>query len=386
MQVMTIGAAKVIFFALERVLPRREQPEASGLEVSPSGLELQTTFYKRSVARVPWYGLLAVLFMLVPPPDLRAQPRPPQEQSSEQKKNAAVQAATPPDSVTVPDGTPLTLELEKDLTSATAKVGDTVVFKTPYRVRIDGLVVVPKGTAVSGTVVHVSHARRPSRNGQVTVTVNKLILQGGELATFRPRRSVSKGTEHLAADVGPDGTELGLRGLLWRAALDPLDGAIVLPIVLGMKGEERVYSSGAQVTVYFNGPLNLGRDALMNLQPPSNEGVAQVFFMNQFGDKKVKLFCGQKLVSDLFLHPLRLELKPGTYSFSTGEAKKHEVQLEVREDHQYWIDRDLGGLFVKDFQERRKKIKKLENAAWGGIEVYFDSLSAEDSCPQAAQP
>jgi hypothetical protein len=75
---------------------------------------------------------------------LTAIPRPPQDQGLAQK-DAHVQATLPPpDSITVPDGTPLTLNLENEVSSATAKVGDTVAFTTAHSARIDRMVIVPK--------------------------------------------------------------------------------------------------------------------------------------------------------------------------------------------------------------------------------------------------
>src|SRR5712691_3169738 len=93
--------------------------------------------------RFYWCGVLALLFMFLPPPDLSAEPPPP-GQSGTQEKDAPQQApATPTDSMTVPDGTPLTLQLVSAVSSETAKVGDTVEFITPYPLRINGLVVLP---------------------------------------------------------------------------------------------------------------------------------------------------------------------------------------------------------------------------------------------------
>jgi hypothetical protein len=113
-----------------------------------------------------------------------------------------------------------------ELSSGTAKVGDTVKLTIPYQLRIDGLVVVPKGTALSGTVVQVSHPHRPSKNGQVRMTVGKLVLPSGEIAALRPSKSTSGKPGTMAAR--PEPGDLGLANWL-LAPLDPI-AAIVLPL------------------------------------------------------------------------------------------------------------------------------------------------------------
>jgi hypothetical protein len=224
----------------------------------------------RPMGRPLALAILVVIFILVHHPDLSAQPHPPQGQGGAQK-DADVQAAVlPPDSVTVPDGTPLPLKLETGVSSATAKVGDTVEFTTRHSVEIEGLVIVPKGTALSGTVVQVSHPRRLLRNGQVKLAVDKLVLPTGELATLHPRRSGAKKSAIKMKGIKIKGVEgdLNLKWLPLYALLDPLDTAIVLPLIPAAKGEEQVYEEGAEVTVYFRGPLNLDRGALLKLPPP----------------------------------------------------------------------------------------------------------------------
>jgi hypothetical protein len=373
-QITIIAAATLVFLILKRELPRREQPE-------PAGSYVRTTFPKGlQVAIVLLAGV--VLFVFLDPPNLGAQPRPSQGQNAAQKKDAAVQAATPPDVVTVPDGTPLALELVESFSSSTAKVGDTVKFTTPYPARVNGLVVVPTGTAVSGSVAQVSHARRGARNGQVKVAIEKLILPSGELVTLRLRKSGSRKPQRMV----DKGHQIGLRGLLWRAPFDPLTAVIAMPIAMAAKGDDLVYSAGTRVTVYFDGPLNLNRGALVKLQSPTYKGPAQVFFRyHQWGDGTyIELYCGQKLVES-HLTTLRLELNPGTYSFSTDKKEKHAVRIEVQENHQYWIEREHGGLFVKDSQERLNKMEEIESDP-SVRKSDFTPPSTEDSCPQVAQP
>lgn len=358
----------------------------------------------------PRFGALALLFLHLASLDLRAQPQPTPGQSGSQKVDAPAQAAaTPSDTITVPDGTPLTLQLVSELSSATAKVGDTVQFTTPYPFRINGLVVVPKGTTVSGTVVQVSRPHRPKKNGQVSVTVEKLVLPNGEIAALRLVKSASGKPGSMAMQQKSDGL-----GLLWLAA--PIVPAAWIGVAISpfVKGDERVYPAGTRSLVYFNGPLNLDRAALLMVQPPPYKGPAQVFFDDTSGrlhDNSLFLFCGEVRVGPLSV-PLRLVLNAGTYSFTArldlsdldfsrnankkwkeriakeeleSKLKAVPVQFEVLADHQYWIVRDRRGLFVKDPLQHQTEFDIAQNdLPW--TDKDFTTSPPQDSCPRVARP
>src|SRR5919201_1654890 len=97
--------------------------------------------------------LLALVLMLLSAAGVSSQPHSPSEQSDTREKDAPQQAATPTDSITIPDGTPLTLKLVSELSSATAKVGDAV-HCVALPLRINGLVVVPAGRSPSALELH----------------------------------------------------------------------------------------------------------------------------------------------------------------------------------------------------------------------------------------
>ena len=342
----TISGTTRIFLLLGRVHTARNHSEAPERH-------FRAAFQKNwQIAVVLLVGIVVLLLHSL---DLRAQPRAPQGQSGAQKKeDPTIQAATPPDVVVVPDGTPLTLKLEKDFSSATAKVGDKVEFTTPYPARINGLVFVPKGMAVSGVVVGVSHRRRGARDGEVNITIGKLSLPSGETATLRQvLKSESAGKKIGTAAVMTPAMALSLPFVAW-----------MLPAMLFSKGDERLYPAGTWTTVYFNGPLNLNRAALTNLEPPPYQGPPQIFIKSRKrSGYNVMLFSDQEFVGELS-KPVRLELKPGTYSLSTSKAKEHAVQFEAHEDQQYWVEREHGELFVMDPKDHRDEIEEFETAPW----------------------
>jgi hypothetical protein len=256
------------------------------------------------------------------------------------------------DVIIVPDGTPLTLRLEQDVSSANAKVGDTVTLTVPYPARLNGLVFVPKGTPVSAAVVKVTPAHRPSRDGEVVIKIGDLTLPTGETVTLRQALK----PQSAAGKAGDDVSKVA------PLVVNPIAGIGYLESVWFFKGDEKVFRAGSWTKAYINGPLELKRDALTRLQPPPYKGAAQVFFKNRKGPA-VNLYVGDEYIAGLF-EPVWLKLKPGTYSFHTIKAKEDALQFEVQEDHQYWIERENGRLAVKNTEEHRDEIEELAEATW----------------------
>ncbi len=262
----------------------------------------------------------------------------------------AAQSAAPPSSIILPDGTSLTLKLVSELSSATAKVGDAVEFVTAYPVREEGFVVIPKGAAVSGTVLKVSHGHRPARNGEVKVKVEKLLLTDGRTAALRLSKSGSAGGKQILQDSHES-------GWIWLAApLDPLTAGLVAAMAPFFKGQDVAYPKGMRALVYFDGSVAFDRDAVSASQPAPYKGQPQVFVSdadNSYHDPGAVLFCDDVLID--FSKPLRLELKAGTHAFRVGKEwdepggkadlkrQRETMQLSLVEDHQYWIERYVAG-------------------------------------------
>jgi hypothetical protein len=348
------------------------------------------------------------------PPVLRAQSLAPPGQGGTPDKDAPQQAAaTPSDSITIPVGTPLTLQLVSDLYSATATVGDTVQFIT-LPLRINGLVAVPMGTDISGTVVRVRR-HRGSQNGQVTVAFEKVDLPNGESGALRPSKARMAGRP-AESSLKPWVNDTGAALAAGTMGIGP---PVMVPLYLLTKGHEQVYPARSRTTVYFNRPLYLDRGALLKSQPPPYKGPAQVFFTDTSGrSNSDTLFCGEMRVG-LLSPPLRLELNPGTYSFTTrpdwseyyhhrkanrileekaerkldekiakaereSELNAKPVQLEVHEDHQYWIEGNRRELFVKDPSEHQAEFDIVQ-ADLRRIDMDYTSSGQQDSCPQPAK-
>ena len=102
-----------------------------------------------------------------PPPEVPAPQRVPKAQSGTGAH------------VIVPTGTRIGVVLENGISTATAKPGDSVYFRTSFPITINNKVVVPVGSYLRG---EVSDAKRPGRvkgKGELRLRLNTLIFPNG---------------------------------------------------------------------------------------------------------------------------------------------------------------------------------------------------------------
>jgi len=280
--------------------------------------------------------------------------------SQNKEANRAYEAPAPlalsVDVITVPDGKPVETKLTHDLSTATAKVGDEVRLTVAHSVMQDGLVVIPKGAALSAKITSVRHAGRASRNGRVSFWVENAALPGGETAALRPEPPPTAGQSlHHAA---------GAMGYMAVDSELPPGGGIVLlavggPLMLVWKGHEKVYYAGQTATLYLHGPLNLNREAVLRMQPPPYRGPAEVFYKDlasfvhyKAEDLDTEFYCGRKYLGDVRPYAtLQLELNPGAYWLSAGKDGRLKLRLVVEADHRYYVERNAQGLSLKYFDD-----------------------------------
>lgn len=77
---------------------------------------------------------------------------------------------TGPEFVTIPKGTKVYLTLMETVSSATAQNGQKIQLTVAKNIVIDGLVIVPKGSAATGILRHVKKAVPRKRNGNIELS------------------------------------------------------------------------------------------------------------------------------------------------------------------------------------------------------------------------
>jgi hypothetical protein len=130
----------------------------------------------------------------------RAQPNAPSPPSGQsQPTNAPANGLSK--GFVLEDGTAVTLRLGRSLSSADAQAGDRVDFEVAEEVSVNRIVVIPKDSPASGTVIAAHKKRRMGRAGKLDVTIDSVQLVDGEKATLRAVKE-SQGGSHTGIMAG----------------------------------------------------------------------------------------------------------------------------------------------------------------------------------------
>jgi hypothetical protein len=132
---------------------------------------------------------------------------------------------------TLRNGTPIHLKLGKTISSATAHVGDIVDLHVVEEVIVDGISVIPQGSAAIGLVTDAEPKKRMGHGGKLAFTINFVRLKDDEKAAIRSFQE-STGTSNSA-------------------------GAI-LPLA---SGKEVVFAQGTEFIAYVDGDMQLKKEA-----------------------------------------------------------------------------------------------------------------------------
>jgi hypothetical protein len=112
-------------------------------------------------------------------------------QSGERARAAANSTTRMP--VIIPAGTPLTVAIDEDLSSASVNQGQQVAFHLPADYSEFGHVLIASGSSVRGTVSHVARRSAGGNPGSVTVSVTSVrAVDGTRTAPRAPRKSKAR--------------------------------------------------------------------------------------------------------------------------------------------------------------------------------------------------
>jgi hypothetical protein len=129
------------------------------------------------------------------------------------------------------------------LSSADAQAGDKVEFEVAEEVSVNRIVVIPKDSPASGTVVEAHKKRRMGRAGKLDVTIDSVQLVDGEKVTLRAVKESQGGSHAGLMAGGMVATSL----IVWPAA----------PVFLLMHGKDVTIAKGTEVTAYISGDVKL---------------------------------------------------------------------------------------------------------------------------------
>ena len=173
--------------------------------------------------------LLLALTVVAAPQAARAQ-QPQQRALAPSPVAAAGVTASPVRiAVTIPEGTEFSAVTTEKLSSKTASEGDRIALRVDEDVRVDGVVVIPKGALVRGSVSDAKAAGRMGRGGKLNIRIESTTLADGQRINVRSTKAKS----------GDDATGT-------TVALTVLFG----PIGLLKKGSDAEIKEGTRITLF----------------------------------------------------------------------------------------------------------------------------------------
>lgn len=171
---------------------------------------------------------------------LSSEPQPPSEPKA--RTNAGF---------TLEDGTIVKLKLMRDLLSSKLQDKETVDFEVIEDVKVEGIVVIPRGARAEGTVIDTQAARRMGRSGRVAVRLDWTLTGDGKRIPLR------------AVGVRPNGERAE------KIINDTATTAMVLfpaaPFILMKKGKDVTIPKGTLATSFVDGDHPLDREAFVRV-------------------------------------------------------------------------------------------------------------------------
>jgi len=138
-------------------------------------------------------------------------------------------------------GTPVTLVLQENLSSADTTLGQEVVFKVVDDVIVNGYLLIAHGALAKGTITDSEAKRRMGRAGKLNVNIDYAVMTDGEHAALRAVKNTKGGGHGVAVTTGVVATAV----VFWPAA----------PLFLLMHGKDIAIPKGTQITAFVNGDI-----------------------------------------------------------------------------------------------------------------------------------
>jgi len=158
------------------------------------------------------------------------------------------------------DATPIRLRLNRTLTSADAKAGDNVDFEVLDDLKVDDVMLVPRGGTAIATITEAEHKKRMARGGKLDVNIDYVRLIDGEKVTLRAVKE-AKGGGHTGAMTG---------GMVATAIVF----FPAAPFFLFMHGKDVTIPKGTEITAYVDGEIKLDRARFVGSAPAQTVVVA----------------------------------------------------------------------------------------------------------------
>jgi hypothetical protein len=230
----------------------------------------------------PWFPICCLaLFLPLAAASGFAQAKPAQNANAPAAQNTATRVTSPQpgDTITVPAGTQVPLELTSAISSRNAYVGQPVYFQTVYPVDLHNRIIIPAGTYVEGKITEVVRPGHVHRRALLGLRFDSMVLPSGLKKEFAGTLAPAAGNGNRAesrikgpGDKGRDAETIVLSsaegagsGAVFGAiagrpgagaAAGAAGGAIYGTILtLARKGKELILPRGYNFQLEFYRPL-----------------------------------------------------------------------------------------------------------------------------------
>lgn len=206
-------------------------------------------------------------------------------------------APTPGPKITVPAGTHIPLVLHNAVSTRSARPGDPVYFETLFPIMIDGKVVIPAGSYISGEITESKRPGRVKGRGELMMKLTELILPNAYMVNLNavPSNAGSGGNEttdkegkiiadsNKGSDIGTiaktTGAGAGIGGLATQSAKGVGIGAGIgaaagLAAVLLTRGPEAELPRGSTVEAVIDRSILLDADKVQFTGPGQASALA----------------------------------------------------------------------------------------------------------------
>ena len=204
---------------------------------------------------------------------------------------------------TLMDGTPIKLRLGRTISSATEKDGNQVDFETLEEIKVNDVVIIPKGSLASGTVTEAIHKKNMGRAGRLDVNIDYVRMADGEKAAL------------TATTGGKAGGHVGaMTGAIVATTIVFFPAA---PLFLFMHGKDLTIPKGTEITAYINGDTPLTMSKFQPTGPvnsPTEASTAQVSVYSNVADSEIEIdgaFAGNT--------PATLALSAGNHKVTVSQ-------------------------------------------------------------------
>ncbi len=151
------------------------------------------------------------------------------------------------------------LRLSQTISSADAKVGQEIPFEVVEEVKVDDVVVLPKGATAIGTITEAEHKKSMGRAGKLNVNISYARLADQEKVALRAAKD-AKGGGHVGAMTG---AIVATSIVFFPAA----------PLFLFIHGKDITIPQGTEITAFVEGDMHLDMARFGVTAPSSAPGV-----------------------------------------------------------------------------------------------------------------